>query len=918
MSSPKAKPSQINKSQYVEATTGSLSITSIVRPTWVRFNGNVDIPSKLQPQDFFSPIEVKSFRADPYSITYITNGVSQELPLEAGLTSSASSGDTEIEVLNQSMFGVGDIIVIAEGTSDEETNEIVGFGSLLLKTPLQNNHTVGTLVKVKLTSATPVTPTPTRSITPTSTQTPSVTPSLTVTPTQTITPTSTLTKTPTVTPSLTATQTQTITPTLTTTPSITPSLTITPTQSITPTLTKTPSVTPSLTASLTPTVTPSLTSSVTPTYSITPTITLSTTSSVTPTSTPSLTPSITPTHSLTPTPTLSPYIFDSSPDSNIQYIINNQTNDPQFDSVEYKNIIQDAVDKWDRIITGNPTFLTQTNVDWDLDINISYENLDPGILGGAQIKYYDGTLNFGQFFPTEGNLRLASAYLPDLKDNKVNSDKSELYWVVLHEIGHLLGIGSFILSENDLLFGEPVVSYVEDSQTKYYYTGEHAFQAYKDYFAPYYDVSQFSGIPIEDDGNLGTINSHPEKGAVSFTSVNDRMISGVFHPGLGHELMGGWSENGAYTPLSKITIGFLEDMGYLVNYDEADLYDPEDPSYGTTPTPTPSVSVTPTLSLSNSVTPTQTITPTQSITPTETPTQTFTPTVTPSLTSSITPTQTVTPTVTPTPSLPRLWLPSDLETAGDNGDNLFVWYDPADITTITTSSGDDDVTQLNDKSSNSVNLTVLNTSLTGPDSGTRTLNSLNVLDFQKTSTNTTLNTLESNSLSRTISNTSNFCLSMVVHFDTDSHVNAETSEPVEDQDFIISFTDTQAGRFGIRRTTSNVLEIVGGGSFAAGTVNEGNTYIITYVLRGAGTSSVRINGNVVGTKSNMTNNFSLPNINLGGNFQEGQGVDGFIGDVVMYANAGDTTEVDGYLAHKWGLAGSLPTNHAYKNSPPRI
>jgi len=580
MSSPKAKPSQINKSQYVEATTGSLSITSIVRPTWVRFNGNVDIPSKLQPQDFFSPIEVKSFRADPYSITYITNGASQELPLEAGLTSSASSGDTEIEILNQSMFGVGDIIVIAEGTSDEETNEIIGFGSLFLKTPLKNNHAIGTLVKVKLTSATPVTPTPTRSITPTSTQTPSVTPSLTVTPTQTITPTSTLTKTPTVTPSLTATQTQTITPTLTTTPSITPSLTITPTQSITPTLTKTPSVTPSLTASLTPTVTPSLTSSVTPTYSITPTITLSTTSSVTPTSTPSLTPSITPTHSLTPTPTLSPYIFDSSPDSNIQYNINNQTNDSQFDSIEYKNIIQDAVNKWDRIITGNPTYLTQNNFAWDLDVNIAFKNLDPGVLGSAGITYYNGALNFGEFFPTEGELNLASDYLPNLKDNIVNTDKSELYWVTLHEIGHLLGIGPYILSENDAITNEPVVSYIEDDVTKYYYTGQHAFQAYKDYFAPYYDVSQFSGIPVEDDGGAGTVNSHPEEGVVGLTSVNDRMIGGVFHPGLEHELMAGWSEDGSYNPLSKITIGFLEDMGYPVNYDEADPYDPMKPGYG--------------------------------------------------------------------------------------------------------------------------------------------------------------------------------------------------------------------------------------------------------------------------------------------------------------------------------------------------
>jgi len=325
---------------------------------------------------------------------------------------------------------------------------------------------------------------------------------------------------------------------------------------------------------------------------------------ITPTTTPSnsgipVTPTVTPTHSLTPTPSLSPYIFDSSPDANIQYNIDNQTNDIQFDSVEYKNIIQDAVNKWDRVITGNPNFLTQNNLDWDLDVNIAFKNLNPGILGSAGITHYDGTLNFGEFFPTEGDLNLASGYLADLKDNKVNTDKSELYWVVLHEIGHLLGIGSYILSDNTQIAGEPVVSYVEDNQTKYYYTGQHAFQAYKDYFAPYYDVSQFSGIPVEDDGGAGTVNSHPEEGVVGLTSVNDRNIGGVFHPGLEHELMAGWSEDGSYNPLSKISIGFLEDMGYLVNYDEADAYDPLDASYGATPTPTPSVSITPTLTPSS-------------------------------------------------------------------------------------------------------------------------------------------------------------------------------------------------------------------------------------------------------------------------------------------------------------------------------
>ena len=100
--------------------------------------------------------------------------------------------------------------------------------------------------------ATPVTPTPTPSITPTSTltPTPSITPTQTITPTNTATPTQTptpsITPTQTITPTSSLTPTPTITPTNTVTPSITPTNTQTPTNTTTPTNTPTPSATPPL------------------------------------------------------------------------------------------------------------------------------------------------------------------------------------------------------------------------------------------------------------------------------------------------------------------------------------------------------------------------------------------------------------------------------------------------------------------------------------------------------------------------------------------------------------------------------------------------------------------------------------------------------------------------------------------------
>ena len=310
--------------------------------------------------------------------------------------------------------------------------------------------------------------------------------------------------------------------------------------------------------------------------------TTTTTTTAAPATTTTTTTTAAPTTTTTTTTTAAPTLTSSSqPDGDILYQVNNDSGDTSFDSVAYTNIIQDAVNHWDRVIVGQPLS------DWKLEANITFDSLGEGTLGSASISKVsttEGNLKFGEFFPISGNMTLNTFYLSNMKDNVGNAGKSELYYVVKHEIGHLLGLGSFILRANSTIDGEPVVTYSEDGVDKYYYTGQHAFQAYKDYFEPLgYNVSEFSGIPIEDDGGAGTANSHPEEGELGTNgsiSANDRIIGGVFHPGLEHELMAGWSENGNYNPMSKISIGFLHDMGFNVDYNEADPYNPEDPLFG--------------------------------------------------------------------------------------------------------------------------------------------------------------------------------------------------------------------------------------------------------------------------------------------------------------------------------------------------
>ena len=184
------------------------------------------------------------------------------------------------------------------------------------------------------------------------------------------------------------------------------------------------------------------------------------------------------------------------------------------------------------------------------------------------------------FSLTDGIVRLNTFYIEELLNNTGNDSKTELYYVLLHEIGHLFGINSFAFHPN-FLDNVPIYSYIDiDGSTKYAWQGENALREYKKSFAKYFDSSKFIGIPIEDDGGAGTAHAHPEEGSAGRVSTNNRYINNVFHPGLEHELMAGWSEYGNYSPLSSITIGFLDDIGYNVNYLSADPYDPFDPTYG--------------------------------------------------------------------------------------------------------------------------------------------------------------------------------------------------------------------------------------------------------------------------------------------------------------------------------------------------
>jgi hypothetical protein len=137
--------------------------------------------------------------------------------------------------------------------------------------------------------------------------------------------------------------------------------------------------------------------------------------------------------------------------------------------------------------------------------------------------------------------------------------KPVAYFVALHEIGHALGIGP-TWSTNNM-----VVHSKLPNDNRLMYNGYYATLEYLKYMLDAgMNPENIEGIPLEDDGGPGTAEKHPEENEVY---IHDN----VQHPALHNELMTGYIGTDASTvKLSKISLGFLQDIGFCVDYNNAD------------------------------------------------------------------------------------------------------------------------------------------------------------------------------------------------------------------------------------------------------------------------------------------------------------------------------------------------------------
>ena len=239
-----------------------------------------------------------------------------------------------------------------------------------------------------------------------------------------------------------------------------------------------------------------------------------------------------------------------------------------------------------------------------------------------------------------------------------------------------------------------------------------------------------------------------------------------------------------------------------------------------------------------------------------------------------------------------LWTPDKITTA--------LWLDADDSSTIAL-DGSSNVEQWNDKSGNARNASQ-STSSARPSVATAALNSLDALDFNGSSEFLTVGSLAE---------------SQPTHY----FAVAKTRSP------------TTGGRqylfdgAGGLNTTRNLCAMRGNsvnryggwanGWFDHSVSTDANFHVIGLLFDGSG-SSIGVDG-AVESVSTGTNNLSL-GLNIGTNYEaEIDWLDGQIAELIVCSGAlssEDREKMEGYLAHKWGLAASLPAEHPYKSAPP--
>ena len=214
---------------------------------------------------------------------------------------------------------------------------------------------------------------------------------------------------------------------------------------------------------------------------------------------------------------------------------------------QFQSTFNNAESTWESIITGyidGDSFFGGPAVN-SLVINATMSNID-----GA-----GGTL--GQAGPTNGTTDasgfiLTTAGTMEFDTSDFTSPTTFFENVVLHEMAHVLGLGT--LWQNNGLYSPtgPTSTNPITGETVGRYTGANALAAYQQEFDP-----SATFVPVEKGGGGGTADGHWDEGDGGGTTG---LTSNIFNEDMNGEVMTGWANGSLY--ISNVTRGSLQDLGY--------------------------------------------------------------------------------------------------------------------------------------------------------------------------------------------------------------------------------------------------------------------------------------------------------------------------------------------------------------------
>jgi len=198
-------------------------------------------------------------------------------------------------------------------------------------------------------------------------------------------------------------------------------------------------------------------------------------------------------------------------------------------------IFEQAAQRWERVIRGDLPNAVVNGVTVD---DVLIDAVGRAIDGVGNVLGQAGPtrLRSGSGLPITGTMQFDTADLASLEA------RGELFNVIVHEMGHVLGIGT-IWTNRGLLTGS--------SGSDPRFIGAQATAAYNRIFG-----TSATGVPVENTGGSGTRNGHWRES--------------IFN----NELMTGFLNGGAVNPLSAVTVASLADLGYVVDLNAADSFTP--------------------------------------------------------------------------------------------------------------------------------------------------------------------------------------------------------------------------------------------------------------------------------------------------------------------------------------------------------